>query len=198
MDVKFSDTFKESLKRVYWQQTWIYKLYSFFKRDLWQFFANIYRFRQVLWNHRWWDYHFTLEAMKTSLQIMEKGLREKGIEEDVSRLKKVEKIQRVIQIIDNKARLDFVEMAEKELGPLSDREWEFEDLGDGTSRLIDNETPEEKEHARLVFARATELEREEWKELWRIIEGPDYTQYDSEKEDWNTWFDGSGLESWWD
>lgn len=198
MILKFSSTFKENLKHIYWQQTWIYKVYSFFKIDLWQFLANIYRFRKVLWQHRWWDYHYTLEALKTSLQIMEKGLSERGIEETTSRLKKIEKIRRAIKIIDNKNNFDFVERAEAELGLMVERNWEWEDFSDGTYTLIDNFTDEEKKHNNIVYARANEIEVGEWKELWQILEGQDHTKYKESGMEWEDWFDGTGMGSWWD
>jgi hypothetical protein len=198
MEVNFSDTFKQSLKRVYWEQSWLYKGYSFFRRDLWQFFMNIYRFRKVLWSHRWWDYHYTLEALKTSLEIMQLGLIEKGIEEDQSLNKKIEKIGRAIQIINGKNELDFIERAEAELGQIFHRDWQFEDLGNGTSRLIDTFTPEEKEHNRRVYDRASEIEREEWEELWQIFKGKNHKQWNPDEMSWHEWFDGAGMESWWD
>ena len=67
MKIQFEDSFGKSLKRMIWHESRIYKLYSVFKYGIWHFFANIWRFRKVLWNHQWWDYRYTLDALYTSL-----------------------------------------------------------------------------------------------------------------------------------
>ena len=47
------------------------------------------------------------------------------------------------------------------------------------------------------FVRMTELEESEWKELWDILKGPDYSKFERDK-DWENLYDGSGLSAWWD
>jgi hypothetical protein len=125
-----------------------------------------------------------------------------------TRDKKIEKMQRAIQILDNILDDKYTEMAELELGEIIYRPWEFEETGDTTDnplgekseklyRLVDNDTPEEKEHNSKVFARSREIEEAEWNELWIIFRGQDYDKF-NKNVDWNKQFDGSGLRSWWD
>jgi len=210
MKVEFAESFGDSIKRLIRRETWWYKTYSTLRYDLPHFFKNIYLFRKNLWNHRWWDYRFTLDLMKTSLEIMEKGMHN-GLEVHESRDKKIAKMQRVIQILDNIQKDSYIEMAESELGDLVMRDWEFEDIPDkpGFSRLVDNETEAEKKHNRRVFSRARKLEESEWNELWDILKGPDHRKFKkhlktlSEEERnkdsvYYEWFDGSGLNGWWD
>jgi hypothetical protein len=164
----------------------------------------------MLWNHRWWDYRYTLEALQTSLEIMEAKMHD-GIEVRESRDKKIAKMQRAIQILKNINDDRYIEMAEEEFGELYLRDWDFEDVPDkpGYSQLVDNETPFEKRHNRKVFNRARKLEDMEWKELWKIFEGQDIRGYkkfektltDEQKrktDSYYQWFDGSGLNGWWD
>jgi hypothetical protein len=169
-------------------------------RNLIQFIKNIWAFRKALWNFRWWDYHFTLDMMKTSLEIMSDTLETKGIEVDGPRMKKVDKMRRAIQIIDNTRNIEHIEMAEKELGKLHIKPIEFKDSvsNPGSYELVDNDTPEEKEHNKKVYDRAREIEDEEWKELWKIFEGQDTTKYKPKKQNWDDWFDGTGMRGWWD
>ena len=107
------------------------------------------------------------------------------------------------ELLDN-----YIEMAESELGELILRDWEFEETGETTNnplgedneklyRLVDKDTPEEKEHNRKVFDRAREIEKQEWDELFKILKGQDYTTFDKDK-DWDEQFDGSGIKGWWD
>ena len=92
MDVKFADSFGDSIKTLIRHQTWWYKTYETIRYKIPVFFKNIYRFRQVLWEHRWWDYRYTITTLRTSLEIMEKGMHN-GMEIWESRGKKVAKMQ---------------------------------------------------------------------------------------------------------
>lgn len=210
MKVEFADSFGDSLKTLIRHQSWWYKTYEVIRYKIPVFLKNIYRFRKMLWNHRWWDYHFTLEALQTSLEIMEKKMHD-GMEVRESRDKKIAKMQRAIQILKNIRDDKYIEMAEAELGELVMYDWEFEDVPDkkGCSRLIDKETPTEKRHNRKVFNRADKLKEQEWKELWKIFEGQDIrgykklsksltTEEHKNRDIWNEWFDGSDMRGWWD
>jgi hypothetical protein len=219
MKVKFADSFGDSLKTLIRHESWWYKTYEVIRYKIPVFFKNIYRFRKMLWNHRWWDYRFTLEALQTSLEIMEAKMHD-GMEVRESRDKKIAKMQRAIQILKNINDDNYIGMAEAEFGELIMRDWEFEETGETTDNpfgekneklyvLVDNETPSEKKHNRKVFDRARKLEAEEWKELWKIFEGQDYRGYKKlskslkpeehkNRDVWNEWFDGSDMRGWWD
>jgi hypothetical protein len=134
-----------------------------------------------------------------------------GNEVEESRMKKVEKIKRVIELLKNVRSDSYIEMAEKELGEIKHIDWEFEEVPDkpGYMKLVDKEDDEEKDHNRKVYKRANEIELEEWREIWRILEGQDHNEYvklmestseeDKQKTDlWYIWFDGSGMKNWWD
>jgi hypothetical protein len=129
---------------------------------------------------------------------MEKGLHN-GYEIAESRNKKIEKIRRAIQLIKNVRTDSYISMAESELGEIILRDWEFEDVPDtpGYSRLVENETEEEKLHNKKVFDRSREIEEKEWNELCDIIRGQDYSKFDKEI-DFDKQYDGSGLKNWWD
>ena len=210
MEVKFADSFGDSIKKLIMHESWWYKIYETVRYKIPVFFKNIYRFRKVLWNHRWWDYRYTLEALQTSLEIMENKMHD-GMEVFESRGKKIEKMQRAIQILKNIGEDSYIAMAEAELGELYQRDWEFEEVPDkpGFSRLVDNETPAEKKHNRKVFNRSRQIEEQEWKELFTILEGQNHAEFkkivkkatEEEKKSqdlWNNWYNGTGLKGWWD
>jgi len=169
-------------------------------RNFITFLKNIWAFRKSLWKFRWWDYHFTLDMMKTSLKIMSDTLETKGIEVDGSRLKKVAKMRRAIEIMNNLEGIQHIEMAEKELGELFNAGFEFKDseTHHGSYELVDRLTPEQKEHNTKVYARANEIEEQEWAELWEIFKGQDNAKYSPFIGEWDDWFDGTGMRSWWD
>ena len=213
MKVKITDTFTKSLKRLIWQEGIIYKSYSLFRYDIPRFIANMWRFRKVLWNHEWYDYTFTLKALHTCVSIMENKFRNNGYEIRETREKKVEKMQRALELMKNKLDDNYMERAEEVLGKLPHRDLEFEDSGDGTHTLIDNDTEEEKAQWRKVYDYANQLEESEWNELWNIFKGQKEPSYDEwikihsneftqeEIDDltaWNIFQSGDDMRSWWD
>jgi len=191
MKVEASDTFFESLERLAWYDTKLWKVWEFIKRTIPRFFKNIWRFRKELASHEWWDYRYTLEMLYRSLVIMESKMHD-GMEIRETRDKKVIKMQRAIQLLKHKLDDDYTKRIEAELGELILHDWEFEDLGDGTSRLIDNDTPAERKHNRMVFKEAHKLEDKEWIELWNILKGTKYSKT------WGDAYDGTDMRGWWD
>jgi hypothetical protein len=200
MEIKFADSFWKSLKTLSRHQTWWYKTYEFFRRDLPYFLENIWFFRKELWAFRSWDYSYNLDLFRRSLEKTVHTIEYHGNEVDESRLKKVEKMKRAIQLINNIRIDEYVKIAEKELGELKNSDWLWDDRED---------TDEERIHNKKVFERAREIEDSEWNELWSIIQGQNVKEYseiynsktDEEKKEgdvWNNWFDGSGLKGWWD
>ena len=194
MDNQYKDTFFESVEKLVWYDTKLWKVWEFITRGLPNFFKNIWRFRKELYNHQWWDYHFTLEMLYRSLTIMVNKLELEGIEEDDSRMKKVGKIYRALELIKHKLDNDYVNRAEMELGEISYKPIRFEPVkgSDGLFSLEDDDTPEEKKHIAKVFKRAKEIEEVEWKELWEIFKGTKF----SKKFGWA--YDGSDMRGWWD
>jgi hypothetical protein len=211
MNIGFADSFWKSLKTLSRHQTWWYKTYEVFRYKIPMFFENIWFFRKELWTFRSWDYSFNLMMLRRSLEKTVNTIEFYGMEVDSSRMKKVEKMKRVIELLNNVRSDSYIEMAEKELGEVKNIDWEFEEVPDnpGYMRLVDNESQKDTEHNRKVYNRADEIEKEEWKEIWRILEGQEHGDYvkllesTSEKDKrstdlWYKWFDGSGMKHWWD
>lgn len=198
MEVKFADTFIKSLDRLILHQTWWYKTYHFLRYDIRRFITNIWRFRNALYNHYWWDYRGMLMFMETSLTVMSDKIEIYGNEVEESRLKKVEKMRRVVELIKNCNDSTYIELAKKELGELFHCDFEFEESEvEGCYELVNNLPPEQEEHNNKVFDRAREIEEQEWIELWETLKGQNYKNFDKDKS-WYEQFDGSGLKGWWD
>jgi hypothetical protein len=208
MDVKIKDTFFDSLKKLADRERWYWKSWDFVRYDAPAFLSNIWNFRKALWRYRWYSYGYSLEMFKTGIELMEKKMHN-GHEIEKTRNKKIAKMQRAILLMDHVINDAFIELAEKELGEVILHDWEFEPSPDhpGSFQMIDNESEEEKAHNSRVFARAREIEKLEWKELWEIMNGQDYSKFsqpsdnldhDKSYDHWNEQFDGSGLRGWWD
>ena len=212
MKVLFSDSFGKSLEKLIWHQHTVYKVYEVFRYKIPMFFENLWFFRKELWEFRSWDYTYNLRILARSLEKTSNTLEFHGHEIEESRMKKVEKIKRIIQLVKNLDNYEYISMAEKELGEIKHIDWDFEEVPDnpGYMKLVDNEDEEEKRnHNRKIYNRADEIEAEEWKEIWRILEGQDHSDYtklmeSTSEEDrrntdlWYKWFDGSGMKHWWD
>lgn len=193
MKIEAGDSFFESIERLVWYDTKLWKAWEFIRRGLPNFFKNIWRFRKELYNHQWWDYHFTLEMLYRSLSIMEKGMSEKGIEVAETRNVKLIKMCRALELIKHKLDDDYVKRAEGELGQLSNNPIRFEPVEgkEGLFSLVDDDTPAEKKQNLKVFKRARDIEKREWNELWDIFKG---TKLSKNWED----YDGSDMRGWWD
>jgi hypothetical protein len=207
MKVEFKDTFFESVERLVWYDTKLFKVWDVIRRGIPNFFKNIYLFRRELYNHQWYDYRYTLEMLHRSLTIMVDKLEKDGIEEDVSRGKKVAKIKRAIQLLNNRLNDNYIDQAEKELGELYSNPWEFEPTKDGNYRLIDNDTKNEKAHNVRVFKLSSTIDDREWRELWNIFKGQSILDYkkhlktipkEEQEDEWNKWYNGSDMRGWWD
>ena len=210
METNFAPTFFDSVKRMVNRQRWYWKTWDFLRYDMPRFFRNLWIFRKDLYNYRWYSgQNAVLPFMKTALNDMAAKIDERGIEVEHSKSKKIGKMLRAAYIMERFIEDDFLELAEKELGEVICHGFDFEPVPDkpGYSRMLNRETDEEKEHNSKVFARSGEIEDQMWAELWTILKGQDYSDFDKIKGDakwkeqdelYKNWFDGSGLRGWWD
>ena len=192
MKVEFKDSFFESLEKLVWYDSNLWKVWAAIRYDIPLFFKNVWRFRKELYNHQWWDYRFHLEMMYRSLSIMEKGMSDKGMEVAETRNVKLIMMRRALELLKHKLDDDYIQRAEGELGELSRNPIEFEPVEgkEGLYSMVDNDTPAEKRHAKKVYKRARVIEEKEWKELWDIFKGKKFTTWEK--------YDGSDLRGWWD
>jgi len=208
MKVEFKKTFFESVEKVIWYDSKLFKVWDTITRGIPRFITNVYKFRKELYDHAWWDYRYTLEMLHRSLVIMESKMHD-GMEIRETRDKKVQKMQRAIQLLKSKIDDDYVDRAQLELGEIAWRPFEFEETEDGNYKMLDNDTAAEKKHMTKVFAYARKIEEAEWKELWKIFEGQNINEYKKiskkvtpmehiQNHTWNNWFDGSDMRGWWD
>ena len=193
MKVEASESFFESVEKLVWYDTKLWKAWEFITRTIPRFFKNIWRFRNELASHEWWDYRYTLEMLYRSLSIMVVKMEKDGIEEHSSRMKKVNSIKRALELLKHKLDDDYVERAEKELGPISYKPIRFEPVEgkEGLFSLVDDDTPAEKKQTLKVFRRARVIEKKEWNELWDIFKGTKLSKH------WEN-YDGSDMRGWWD
>jgi hypothetical protein len=191
MEIKASNSFFKSLNRLSWQTGPIYRTYDTIVNELPEFFKNVWRFRRELWSHRWWDHSFTLQMIKRSVEIQANGMEAKGCEVRESSDKKIIKMRRLCQIIDNILDDKYIPMAEQIHGQINYKPLRFiQAENEDFYMLADDDTEEEKDHQRKVYKEAHALEQKEWEEFCEIIKGKKYKEY----KDW----DGSDLRSWWD
>ena len=198
---------KQSFYKKYLEYSWLDAFYSFFRYELTNLFKNIWLFRKDLWKFRWYDYGYTLNILQTSLEAMEKGMHN-GYEVPESRNKKIAKMQRSIQILNNIKTTNYYELAENELHlKYTYVPFDFEPLKNNPEyfKLVSKESKEVKETNRKISDRAREIEQSEWNELWDIFKGRDINEYiklrkENEKDNglYDNWFDGSGMLGWWD
>lgn len=147
------------------------------------FFKNIWMFRKPLYKFKWWHNDGLLHFMKIGISDMANGIETKGSEVNETRLIKIAKMRRAIQILSNHLDDSYIELAEKKCGELIHSEFKFVPLPDNSQlfTLEDNLTKEESTHNSKVFDRSHKLENDEWNELFEILKDTN-----------------NGLKSWWD
>jgi hypothetical protein len=178
-----------------YKYTWFDRTRRFLFRDFPNFLKNIWKFRKALWNHHWWDYSGTLDFIKIGVNDIATNIKIKGIEIEESRMKKVAKMKRVVEILSNIREEKYFDIVENEMGRgLYDNCFNFKPYDDEPDlyEIINGSTEEEKNFNDRFFSRVAELENDEWNELWNILKGPDYSNTNNRE------YDGSGLNSWWD
>lgn len=197
MEVKFADSFWESLDRIVKKERWYWKTWDFLRYDIPKGIKNIIFFWKVIWNFRPWDFTYNLRIFAKSLEPLKDSIKN-GYEVDVTRLKKVAKIERAIEILNNITEDKYNDIAESQLGYGVNSEFIFRD----------DEPEEIKEANRKIYDLSREIEDKEWKEIWTIFQGQEHSHYvillnkitpeQRKKEDaWSNWYDGSGMGHWW-
>ncbi len=176
------------------------RLWETLRYDLPRFIKNIWQFRKALWQFRWYDRHGLYVFMNMSIGIMADKTERYGMEVHESRLKKVAKMKRAAELLQNFIDDNFVDQAEAELGKLIiyPIEWKPSETHADCFEMVEKENDEEKAHNRKVFNRAREIQKEQWNELMDVLKGQDVEKYNPEEIDWNDWYDGSGAQNWWD
>jgi hypothetical protein len=197
MEVKFADSFWKSLDRMVKRERWYWKAWDFIRYDIPKGIKNIIFFWKVIWNFRPWDHTYNLGIFAKSLEPLRDSIKN-GYEVDVPRLKKVAKIERAIEILNNITEDKYIDIAEAQLGYEVNNEFIFRD----------DEPEEIKEENRKIYDLSREIEDKEWKELWTIFQGQEHSHYvmlldrmsqeQKKNEDiWGNWYDGSGMGHWW-
>lgn len=195
MKIVASSSFSKSIKKIARQNFIVYKVWDFLKRGIPRFFRNIWYFRNEMYEFSWWDYRYNLTLFRKSLEMTCHTIEVKGIEIDETRMKKVNAMKELINIIKTIESDDYVDLAEKELGEIKVSPMEFKPCEDHHDcyELVDNNTEEEKEHNRSVFFRSYEIEEEHWNRMARIIVGQSREELKNGKD-----YDGTGMRGWWD
>jgi hypothetical protein len=196
MKIKFTDTFFRSFNMLIAREKWYWKIWDFFRYDIPYGVKNIFFFWKVIWKYRSWDSSYQMRILARSLEPLAHNLEYHGTEVSVSRLKKVAKIRRAIEILNHGANDEYVQLAEEKLGyPVN------------TSYGMLDEPIEITQMNAKIFKVASELEEKEWAELWKIFKGQNYAHFtmfkdkstsQNTEELWYKWFDGTGMKSWWD
>lgn len=201
MKVKFADSFFESLDRLIVRERWYWKTWDWIRYDFPKGVYNIFYFWRVVWNFRPWDSSYQFSFIQRGLPRLREAMAN-GYEIELSLNKKLEKVDIMIEILNRMEEDNYIAYAEKALGRSVDISYGFFGSND------EQEPTEVTEANREIFDLATTLEEDDWNEFIYLIKGQDMKDYkeihdnlsEEEKRDhdhYYTWFDGSGIKSWW-
>lgn len=135
------------------------------------YFRNQVSFFKILYSHRPWDYRYTLEITKRSLELQIRSIEKYSNEVDEDKNKKIKKFKRAIHIIDISDDIDAINLLVYERTGLKYEDhntpFKYKKLEDGNF-LIENETTDT---FRFILKTHNEIEQELWNELWDIFRG---------------------------
>lgn len=162
-----------------------------------RFIINIFKYRKELSRVYPWDYSGTLILIKRSLEISYEAIKENSFEINDSKLKKLSKMNRAIQILDNILGDNYFYLAEKSLNiKLIHKKFNFIPINESNEyfTLQDNLSEEERNHNRKIYNESDKIQEREWRELFEILKGQDSNIL---KRNYDKLYNGSGLRGWW-
>lgn len=201
MKVKFADSFFESLDRLITRERWYWKTWDWIRYDFPKGVYNIFYFWRVVWNFRPWDSSYQFSFMQRGLPRLREAM-SNGYEIELSLNKKLEKVDIMIEILNRMEEDNYTAYAEKAIG-------RSVDISHGFFGSNDEQEPTEVTEAnREIFDLSTKLEEDDWNEFIYLLKGQDMKDYKEihdklseeekrEHDHYYTWFDGSGIKSWW-
>lgn len=161
MEVKFTNTFFESMKHMAQSNHWYHwRFYRNLYYDIKNNIRSIIRYIKPTTNLVPWEFLTILPMLKKHVDEVTYNLENYGMEIDETRLPKIEKLKRVSYLLDHVYREDFSKVAEIELN--------LKSSGKYTS-LGDTKTEEEEKIDEQIRYKSYEIEETYWKELWDTI-----------------------------
>jgi hypothetical protein len=181
-----------------WRMGMLYNTYSFFSKDIPRYFYNLWFFRKEIFNFRPYDYRYSLKLFGKSIERMANYIEINGSEVKENRLKKVEKMRRVVELINIINSDDYLGLAEDELGLEYVAKIKWVPLENGNYQMESKCSEKEEGDNSKISERSREMEELFWNELWDILKGNQkYEQFESQK-DWHDKFNGTNMRGWWD
>ncbi len=164
-------------------------MFSAFKKKITDFwynckfgFKNLWLYRNLIWNHRPWDFdHHILSTIKFQLTQLRHEM-ETGYEVRESLDLKLKDIDRALELLTHLIEDNYIDR----VGGLSaEPTLEFVDIeGTDLYELKDTRTELQKAFDSTTIEKAWKLEQEEWSELWSIIDKGKYNEF--------------GAQGWWE
>lgn len=211
MKIVLANTFIKSLKKISLHNRWYFKIIDAVWYDIPNFCKNVWIYRKVLYNIHAFDSQGALSLLKTNIEQVANYIEKYGNEIELSKTKKIAKMQRAIELLNYHINDDFIELAEKQLGKKIIVKWnfEFDEKFEGFTKLSGNETEEETRNNTEIYELTEKLRIDTWNELFLILKGQDIKEYTelykqstieerTNDDFWYKWFDGSGIQGWWD
>lgn len=166
------------------------KPFIFLFKRLPHFIKNVWLFRKELNDFYPFDWSYPLGMFRRSLELESEYIYKHGNEETDVKNKKINMMNRAVQIMLIHENDLFLTLAEQQLG----YEYKLEIFNkEGESNLTYND----KEKNTALIKKSEEIEDDLWVELLDILDGQDLSMVKSEEE-WKKRFDGSGFKTWWD
>lgn len=122
MEIKFTKSFFDSLKRMNRRSKWDWKIWNFFRYDVSAGFRNLRRWFKIIWKDRDWDHRFIFDILEHKLRNQAENIGKNG--NHVSAERDAEIMMTCARLIE-KIKTEYYEMEHTD----------YHDLGEGDQWL---------------------------------------------------------------
>jgi len=129
---------------------------------------NLWFFRKVIWNFRWYDWSFNLDLFQRSLQYTCREIETRGTHLSVP--ESVQDMRRVIWLLEKVRSDEFIKEAEDSVG-YELKGFDFKPLEGKKGYELVDAPGTDKVKSKKVTDLARKLEEENWEEIWKIVDG---------------------------
>ena len=160
-----TDTFFQSFKKmINSTKPWYFGFWKNLYYDFKRYSTNLFKYHKIVKKMYPWDGASIYQMVKFQLEILLPNI-ENGMEEEVSRDKKVKDIKRLIELLDNYEKENYADRC----GYDANWNFYFEEKKDGLVEMLTDETEEQKEKNQKALLASYELEKQEIAEIGELF-----------------------------
>jgi len=137
---------------------------------------NLWKWKSIIWNDRWWDSYFLFKILKFKLEQMEENFRERGIH--VSAEKEADKMKICVLLLDRLIKDEYDENVFKHhYEKWGEPEFSSSEINDELSQLhithknviTEEDEKQERKEFRILCKKPYKMEKQDVEYLFKLL-----------------------------